>query len=52
MKKKTIQKIIKGDKVERAITKYRALKKSPILLSQYWKIWWAPQIISHFWGNQ
>jgi hypothetical protein len=38
-------------KVGRAITKWGAIEKSPILLSQYWKIYHflrVTKIISHF----
>ena len=41
-------------KVGRAITKWGAIKKSPILLSQYWKIYdflRVAKIISHFDGS-
>ena len=41
-------------KVGRAITKWGAIEKSPILLSQYWKsyhFWRVTKIISHFDGS-
>ena len=38
---KLIQKLEQSDKVGRAITKWGAIEKSQILLSQYWKNYFA-----------